>query len=297
MMPLQIIAAVAFVLLGPLAGGLIDGLGRIVTARMQGRIGPPLFQPFYDFFKLLQKSKSMVDSAQSFYILFYLLFTVFSGTLFFLGSDLLLFFFSLMLANTFLILAGYSAFSPYSHLGTERELILMMLYEPIMILCIVGMFFLTGSFNAVDIAGSAIPIIAYLPGCFIGMIVVLCIKMQKSPFDLSMSHHAHQELVKGLTSDFSASILAMMELAHWYKFVFLFGFLFLFFGFQPAAGAVVLAASFLAVQFIDNIFARLKYQTIIRGVVLTALILVFGNITFLYILKTFSNFFQNLFKG
>ncbi|NTW36780.1 MAG: NADH-quinone oxidoreductase subunit H, partial [Syntrophobacteraceae bacterium] len=33
---------------GPLIGGFVTGLDRIVTARCQSRIGPPLLQPFYD---------------------------------------------------------------------------------------------------------------------------------------------------------------------------------------------------------------------------------------------------------
>jgi ech hydrogenase subunit B len=35
-----------FVLLAPIAGGLLAGFDRIITARMQARKGPPLFQPF-----------------------------------------------------------------------------------------------------------------------------------------------------------------------------------------------------------------------------------------------------------
>ena len=42
---------------GPLLGGLISGLDRIITARLQSRIGPPVLQPFYDVIKLLGKEK------------------------------------------------------------------------------------------------------------------------------------------------------------------------------------------------------------------------------------------------
>ena len=36
-------------------GLLLAGIDRKVLARMQKRIGPPIVQPFYDFFKLLGK--------------------------------------------------------------------------------------------------------------------------------------------------------------------------------------------------------------------------------------------------
>ena len=39
------IGTVVFALLAPLVGGLIDGLDRKLSARMQGRVGPRLLQP------------------------------------------------------------------------------------------------------------------------------------------------------------------------------------------------------------------------------------------------------------
>ena len=45
---MQVISVVLFLLLAPLAGCLLDGLDRIIAARMQGRKGPPFLQPFCD---------------------------------------------------------------------------------------------------------------------------------------------------------------------------------------------------------------------------------------------------------
>ena len=50
-----LIRGLAYVVLAPLAGGLIAGLDRIVTARLQGRYGLPVLQPFYDVLKLFEK--------------------------------------------------------------------------------------------------------------------------------------------------------------------------------------------------------------------------------------------------
>ncbi|MCX5880797.1 MAG: NADH-quinone oxidoreductase subunit H, partial [Deltaproteobacteria bacterium] len=75
---------------GPLLGGLIAGLDRILTARFQSRIGPPLFQPFYDVIKLFGKEKRVVNVWQAFCANAYLTAASISVVLFFLRSDLLL---------------------------------------------------------------------------------------------------------------------------------------------------------------------------------------------------------------
>ena len=50
---------------------------------------------------------------------------------------------------------------------------------------------------------------------FLGFLFVLTIKLRKSPFDLSMSHHAHQEIVRGMTTEMSGKTLAKVEVMHW----------------------------------------------------------------------------------
>ena len=64
---------------------------------------------------------------------------------------MLLAIFALTLASVFLIIAAYSTFSPYAYIGAEREMLQVMAYEPMVILTIVGMFMVTGSFNVIDI--------------------------------------------------------------------------------------------------------------------------------------------------
>ncbi len=141
-----LLGALLFILLAPLFGGLVAGIDRILTARMQGRVGPPLLQPFYDVGKLFEKENVVVTTAQNFYVLAYLTFIVVSGALFFAGGDLLLVIFAFTLAHVFLVLGAYSVHSPYSHIGAERELIQIMAYEPMIILAAVGLYMVTGSF-------------------------------------------------------------------------------------------------------------------------------------------------------
>ena len=103
-----VIPVVLYIVLAPLAGGLIAGFDRKISARMQGRVGPPVWQPFYDVGKLLSKENIVVNASQKFYIFAFLLFIIFTGALFFAGADLLLVIFALTLANVFLILGAYS---------------------------------------------------------------------------------------------------------------------------------------------------------------------------------------------
>src|SRR5208337_3975459 len=99
----------------------------------------------------------------------------------------------------------------------------MMAYEPMVLLTAIGMYMVTKSFAVDVIAGHGQLLVLTLPGVFLGFLYTLEIKFRKSPFDLSCSHHAHQELVRGITTEFSGRTLGMIEIAHWYENVFLLG--------------------------------------------------------------------------
>lgn len=269
---------VLYLVLAPLVGGLLAGLDRIVSARLQSRQGPPIWQAFYDVSKLWQKENIVVRRSQNYYVLFFLLFVVFTGALFFSGFDLLLVVFALTLAGIFFVLAAYKASSPYSFIGAERELIQMMAYEPMVLLTAVGMYMSAGSFYVNEIAAHASSPIWALPGVFVGFLFTLVIKLRKSPFDLSCSHHAHQELVRGITTEFSGRALAMIEVAHWYENVLLLSWVYLFFAATPAFGLAAALGVFLFVILVDNTFARLKWQMAIKSAWGVTLVLGFGNI-------------------
>jgi len=250
----------AFVLLAPFVGGVLAGIDRKLSARFQGRYGPPIRQPFYDVLKLLRKERIVVNKLQNLPIVLFFLFTVFSGALFFSGASLLLAIFSLALAETFFILGGFGVSSPYSHVGAERELIQMMSYEPMVILVAVGMYQVAGSFTVADIVQHQAPLILYLPGVFVGFVYILTIKFRKSPFDLSMSHHAHQEIVRGIVTEFSGPALGLIEITHWYENVLLLGMVYLFFAFNPWLALLISLGTYLFEIFIDMNYARFKWQ-------------------------------------
>ncbi|MFA7695030.1 MAG: complex I subunit 1 family protein [Methanoregula sp.] len=262
---ISLVYAIAFVLLAPVIGGLLSGIDRKVTAHMQGRVGPSIFQPFYDVGKLFEKDTADVNETQRFYVISYFVFAIFTGALFFAGGDLLLVVFALTLAEVFLVLGAYAAFSPYSHIGAERELLQVMAYEPIMILSAVGMYLVTRSFAVSDILASPVLLVLVLPGIFLAFLYALTIKLRKSPFDISTSHHAHQEIVKGVTTEFSGPNLGFIEVTHWYELVFLLGFVFLFFAANWILGIIAVIIVFLLELFIDNTNARVRWQLAVKS--------------------------------
>lgn len=276
------IAGLLYFFCAPLAGGLLAGIDRKITARMQARIGPPIWQPFFDVLKLLEKENLVVRRSQNFYIIFFLALIIFTGGLFFTGGDLLLVIFAFTLAVIFFVLAGFKASSPYSFIGAQRELLQIMAYEPAIILSSVGMYMVTKSFSVRDIIAFQQPLILSLPGLFIAFVYILAIKFRKSPFDLATSHHAHQELVKGITTEFSGRALAMIEIAHWYEHVIVLGFVYLFFSWNVFAGLGACAAVYFLVILIDNTFARAKWQMTLASSWIIAFVLGLGNIFVLF---------------
>ncbi|WP_292370305.1 respiratory chain complex I subunit 1 family protein [Methanoregula sp. UBA64] len=273
--------ALIFVLLAPLIGGLLSGIDRKVTAHMQGRVGPSIFQPFYDVGKLFEKENAEVNGTQRFYVISYFIFAVFTGALFFAGGDLLLVVFALTLAEVFLVLGAYAAYSPYSHVGAERELLQVMAYEPIMILSAVGIYMVTGSFAVSEILKYPMLLVVLLPGIFLGFLYALTIKLRKSPFDISTSHHAHQEIVKGVTTEFSGPNLGLIEVTHWYELVFLLGFVFLFFAANWILGIIAVIIVFLLELFIDNTNARVKWQLAVKSTWAITLVVAIVNLVVL----------------
>ena len=270
---------IAYILLAPILGGLLSGIDRIITARMQSRKGPPVFQPFYDVFKLFEKRNIVVNHTQNFYVACFFIFMIVTGVIFFAGGDLLLTIFALTVAGVFLALGAYAANSPYSHVGADRELLQMMAYEPMLLIVAMSIYMITKSFHIHDIMAFHTPLIKYLPLVFVGYLFILTIKLRKSPFDLSTSHHGHQELVKGITTEFAGPALGLIEIAHWYENVLLLGFVYLFFAaLNPAIAIALTLAAYGLEILIDNSYARLTWRFTVKSSWIVAGIFGAGNI-------------------
>lgn len=273
-----VICIAAYIIFAPILGGLTSGIDRKITARMQGRQGPPVLQPFYDVIKLLKKETVVVNHVQIFYLITFLVFVIFTGCLFFGGFDLLLVFFALTTANLFLILAATSSHSPYANMGANREMMQMLAYEPMVLLTAVGFYLATGTFKVRDIiASDSVPAVVLLPGVFVGFVFILTIKLRKHPFDLATSHHAHQEMVKGITTEFSGEMFAIVEISHWYENVFLMGVVGLFFlnanWWTALLALAAISITYFVLILVDNTNARMKWKNMFKNSWITTIII------------------------
>jgi ech hydrogenase subunit B len=279
---------IAVVVLSPVIGGIIMGIDRKLTARMQSRMGPPLMQPFYDAIKLWGKEPFIASSLQPILAFGYFGFSVAAFALLAFGQDMLLMIFTIAIADLCLIFAAFNSKSPYSNIGARRELIGMMSYEPIMLLAAVSISIVTGNFMIDSIYATAQPLIMFLPLTFLALIPVLVIDMKKSPFDVSGSGHAHQELVRGIYTEFSGYTLALVELGHWTKVALLLGFASLFWATNVTIGvitipwiifgAILAFALFFVVLVIDNSYPRLDWKTMLKTTWIVGFLLILANI-------------------
>jgi ech hydrogenase subunit B len=266
----------------PIIGGLLSGLDRRITARVQGRFGPPILQPFYDVIKLLGKQKNIVNYWQIFCVHIYLISSMLCVVLFAMQSDLLMIFFVMTIGAVFMVMGALSVPSPYSQIGAQRELMQMLTYEPLLVIVFVSIFFVTGSFKIDDIVAYDRPLALVLPLMYIVLSFALTIKLRKSPFDISASHHAHQELVRGVLTEYSGPYLAIIEIAHWYEVVLILGICALFWTTSWFGMLVLLVLTYLAEILIDNVMTRMTWRWMLTYVWGMGIGLSFMNLALLY---------------
>jgi NADH-quinone oxidoreductase subunit H len=268
-------------------------LERKLRARMQGRIGPPFYQPFFDFVKLMAKrpiSRSRADAvlmaalpllAVSAGLVSLALLPVFSGSRGFAG-DLVLLTAFIEVPSLCAVLAGFASRSIFGQVGATREALLSISYNLPFLTAVVAMAYSGRSLALADVAAA--------PGgwvrAFAVATILLClpVKLRINPFSVS---NAEQEIYSGPATEFGGSQLAMWELAHGLEWVVLTG-LAVCFGLPRAGIPVIDAALFAglslaivaALSFIAAGTARLKVVHAARfywrwgmGLALAALIL------------------------
>jgi len=277
-----LVPVIAGLAAGPVLGGVISGLDRILTARLQARIGPPVWQPYFDVLKLFGKEKMVVNVWQAFCAYCYVAASSIALVLFFLQSDLLLILFVQAVGALFLVIGAFSSTSPFSQIGAHRELLQILSYEPLLVLVTVGIYLETGSFKIQTVYGADAPLLLKLPFLFVVLGYALTIKLRKSPFDLSTCHHAHQELVKGLLTDFSGPFLALIEIGHWYEVVLLLGLCSLFWATSWGGMIIIVAVTYLLEVLIDNVSARMNWRWMLGYVWSMGLALSMVNLIWLY---------------
>ncbi len=271
----DVLIPVLLILLAPLIGGLLYGFERIVRARMQRRVGPPLLQPFYDFLKLADKRRMIVHSSHAFLGIMHFVSLWFALAVLLLGGDLILVIFLHLLSTALLILAGYSTRSIFSHLGANRTAISVLAYEPVLILIAVSVFTFTGSFDASSIFNFKEPLLFKMPLAFIALLLILPIKLKKSPFDVA---EAHQEITGGVELEFSGIFFEAIYTAKWLDYVFCYTLVYLFGASNPLLGLGLVLVVFIYLNALDNSSARVNYKQMLRFSMIVALPVAFINL-------------------
>lgn len=213
---------IAFFIAVPFIALLFEGIFRKTVARIHNRVGPPIWQPFYDFVKLLKKTtlKTRNDvffmTAPFFYFaVTYSLFIFVPFPFFGFAYDFIFIVYLTILASAFYVLAGASSDSPYGIVGSMREMILMLVYE--MAFAIVIFNFMI---NAGVISFSAFQsnfMILNLPISAFCLLAAAMVELKITPFD---TPEAGPEILTGADVEYSAKNLAFFELAKYMKKIF-----------------------------------------------------------------------------
>ena len=231
---------------------IFEGLRRKLIARMQNRIGPPIWQPFYDVAKLLKKEEMnslasenilfkilpILTLISSFLLFFFIPFTIFS-----FHMDFILFLYIFILSGALYTLAGFASNSPFGQLGSMRDIVLMVCYETIFVVSIFSFIV----YSNVDSIGSLDQrfLVLRLPLASVCLFVVALLESRITPLD---TIEATTEIMGGVETEYSGKYLALLNIAKYLKFTF-FVFLLskLLFGFSSL---LLFSLSSLAVLFI-----------------------------------------------
>ena len=195
---------------------------RKVSALVQWRVGPPLFQPAYDVMKLMGKEILVPEQANrsvfmmaplvglvGVLLLSLILWNALAAQKAFVG-DVIVAIYLMVLPSLALILGGSSSASPHASIGTAREMKLVMGYElPLVLAFIVVLIKTGGQLSLVDISQQA-PVLS-ISGMLAFIAALLCVqaKLGFVPFDIA---EAETELGSGILMEYSGALLALWKM-------------------------------------------------------------------------------------
>jgi len=136
----------------------------------------------------------------------------------------------------------------------------MVAYEPVFVMAAVSLYLVTGTFEVSSILHSEHVPVLYLPLVFAALLLSLPSVLKKSPFDVA---EAHQEIIGGPEIEYSGKFYEAVYTAKWIEYVYAFFFVFLFGGSNYLVGAFLVLLSFLAVNLIDNVTARVTFRQMV----------------------------------
>lgn len=220
---------------GTLAVGLVSSwVDRKVTARVQYRVGPPLFQPVYDILKLLGKETLMPERARG---RGFLLAPVIGFSAAAVGAavlwhanvrpgegfvgDLIVLLYVLTIPAIAAIYGALASGSPHAAIGGSREMKLLLSYElPLVLAVLVPVVKMShdAAFGPTFSVGSLIAfqhengwVLLSPSGVIAAIVALVCVqaKLTLVPFDLP---EAETELMGGAHLEYSGPPLAMIKL-------------------------------------------------------------------------------------
>ena len=209
-------------------GLVLTWVDRFVSARVQWRKGPPLYQPFADMLKLLLKQTVVPAGASKVTFLFapmlgFAAMCVTSVLLFYVNffpqgsfvGDLIVLVYLFALPPIAIIIGASASRNPLSAVGASREMTLYLGYElPFLLALVVPVIRTGGAIRLGDLvlaqqAGG--PFLYSVSGVIAAVIVLICIqaKLGYPPFDMA---EAEQEIMSGVLIEYSGVPLAMFRL-------------------------------------------------------------------------------------
>lgn len=217
-------------------GAILSWFDRKVTARVQFRKGPPLLQPFYDFFKLLLVKETILPRHGSrFVFLLAPLLAVFGATmagvfillpLFKINTgfrgDMIVIFYLLTLPSFSYIIGSLASGNPLAAVGGSREMKLIISYELTFLLFVAAVIMKSGQHfdlnSVIEAQQAGTPFIGSISGVLLFIVGIFCIqaKLAFVPFDMP---EAEAEISEGIFIEYSGAPYAMIKLA---KYIMLF---------------------------------------------------------------------------
>ena len=259
-MILNALKYLAYVLIFPgflfcfLSGLLLCGIDRKLVARMQKRVGPPILQPFYDFFKLCGKETIVPAAANKFMFLMapllglaalvvlQLFIPVFQFNIpaFTEVADVIVILYLLLIPAVSIILGGASTGSPYAGVGLSREMVTVLACELPLVLVLLSVGKAVGASYEGGICFSMTKIVEYqmshgslithagLIPAAIAFLLVIPGETGNHPFDAA---EAETEICEGMLAEYSGAPLGVFKLNHGIKMLTMTSlFVMLFFG-------------------------------------------------------------------
>ncbi|NMB53919.1 MAG: NADH-quinone oxidoreductase subunit H [Leptolinea sp.] len=202
-------------------GWFLLWMSRKFVARLQGRQGPPFFQPFYDFWKLVGK-KTIIPKGVNpavFYalpiisvisIVFALaLLPVPGSSAISFEGDLILLVYLLEMPVLMDVIAGYVTRSVYAQIGAMREAVLTIAYNLPFLGALIALSIKLHSFKLAALASAPVSVATILAS--VALFVALLAQLKVNPFSIP---NAEQEIVAGIHIEYNGLPLALFELTH-----------------------------------------------------------------------------------